>query len=233
MFRILFNIQLAGNASGNWITPAQQISSPQQRRSSANLAPPQQVASPTQRNRSFSMSKKGLVGPSDGSNIDTGADVVVVGDETSAHNGGSGAGWTAAAQHRIRIPDYIDSFLIDRKTLLTTKVCGAMCVVVLCGVFNPLECLTTVCIFWRIVIVHSLIGERLCDPILTNFPTQEWSCAVLFAHLNAQVVFKIINLLLMEKSLIIYGKNPGIVTTITLAVINLISPFIWEGNCGS
>lgn len=33
----------------------------------------------------------------------------------------------------------------------------------------------------------------------------------------------------MEKSLIIYGKNPGIVTSITLAVINLISPFVWEG----
>ena len=33
----------------------------------------------------------------------------------------------------------------------------------------------------------------------------------------------------MEKSLIIHGKNAGIVTTITMAVINLISPFQWEG----
>lgn len=33
----------------------------------------------------------------------------------------------------------------------------------------------------------------------------------------------------MEKSLIIYGKNPGIVSAITLGVINLISPFLWEG----
>eukprot|EP01034_Spumella_vulgaris_P024136 gene24135-30446_t len=81
-------------------------------------------------------------------------------------------------RYHINVPNYIDSFIIDRRSLLTTK---------------------------------------------------EWSCAVLFAHLNAQIVFKIINLLLMEKSLIIYGKNPGIVTTITLAVINLISPFVWEG----
>jgi hypothetical protein len=43
------------------------------------------------------------------------------------------------------------------------------------------------------------------------------------------VIFKIINLLLMEKSLIIYGKNPGIVSAITLGVVNLISPFLWEG----
>jgi hypothetical protein len=51
----------------------------------------------------------------------------------------------------------------------------------------------------------------------------------LFTHLNSQIIFKIINLLLMEKSLIIHGKNAGIVTTITMAVINLISPFLWEG----
>lgn len=52
---------------------------------------------------------------------------------------------------------------------------------------------------------------------------------MLFTHLNSQIIFKIINLLLMEKSLIIHGKNAGIVTTITMAVINLISPFLWEG----
>ena len=52
---------------------------------------------------------------------------------------------------------------------------------------------------------------------------------MLFTHLSSQIIFKIINLLLMEKSLIIHGKNAGIVTTITMAVINLISPFLWEG----
>jgi hypothetical protein len=58
---------------------------------------------------------------------------------------------------------------------------------------------------------------------------QEWSCAVLLTHLSSTIIFKIINLLLMEKSLIIHGKNAGIVTTITMAVINLVSPFLWEG----
>eukprot|EP01036_Dinobryon_divergens_P026449 gene26449-35106_t len=59
--------------------------------------------------------------------------------------------------------------------------------------------------------------------------TKEWTCSVLFTHLSSQIVFQIMNLLLMEKSLIIYGKHAGVVTSITLAVINLISPFIWEG----
>lgn len=58
---------------------------------------------------------------------------------------------------------------------------------------------------------------------------QEWSFSVMFTHLSAQIVFKVINLLLMEKSIIIHGKNPGIVTSITLAVVNLIHPFVWEG----
>ncbi|KAJ1432205.1 hypothetical protein B484DRAFT_34458 [Ochromonadaceae sp. CCMP2298] len=55
--------------------------------------------------------------------------------------------------------------------------------------------------------------------------TQEWCAAVLFAHLSSAVVLKIINLLLMEKSLIIHGRNAGIVTSVTMAVINLIAPF--------
>eukprot|EP00600_Ochromonadales_sp_CCMP1393_P003706 CAMPEP_0174991904 /NCGR_PEP_ID=MMETSP0004_2-20121128/22194_1 /TAXON_ID=420556 /ORGANISM="Ochromonas sp., Strain CCMP1393" /LENGTH=102 /DNA_ID=CAMNT_0016245791 /DNA_START=8 /DNA_END=313 /DNA_ORIENTATION=- len=65
--------------------------------------------------------------------------------------------------------------------------------------------------------------------LMSLLTTKEWTCAVLFTHLNSQIIFKIINLLLMEKSLIIHGKNAGIVTSITMAIINLISPFLWEG----
>jgi hypothetical protein len=66
--------------------------------------------------------------------------------------------------------------------------------------------------------------------LLTVFTViQEWTVSVLLTHLSSTIVFKIINLLLMEKSLIIHGKNAGIVTTITMAVINLVSPFLWEG----
>eukprot|EP01038_Epipyxis_sp_PR26KG_P004365 gene4365-6176_t len=75
--------------------------------------------------------------------------------------------------------------------------------------------------------------KNYVDPFIldmrTLLTTKEWSCSVMFAHLNSQIIFKIINLLLMEKSLIIYGKNAGIVTSITLAVTTLISPFVWEG----
>lgn len=77
--------------------------------------------------------------------------------------------------------------------------------------------------------VREYINKTMSIDMNQLLSTKEWSCAVLFSHLNATIVFKIINLLLMEKSLVIYGTNPGVVTAITMGVVNLISPFIWEG----
>jgi hypothetical protein len=59
--------------------------------------------------------------------------------------------------------------------------------------------------------------------------TKEWSLAVLMAHVSTSTLFKVINLLLLEKSLVIYGAHPGIVTAVALGVHNLIAPFVWEG----
>ena len=79
---------------------------------------------------------------------------------------------------------------------------------------------------------HIRVSGYIADfPICVSslLSTQEWTAAVLFTHLSSQIVCKIINLLLMEKSLIIHGKNAGIVTSITMAVLHLIEPFCWEG----
>lgn len=84
----------------------------------------------------------------------------------------------------------------------------------------------------RRVVQHIRVSGYISDfPICVSslLSTQEWTAAVLFTHLSSQIVCKIINLLLMEKSLIIHGKNAGIVTSITMAVLHLIEPFCWEG----
>lgn len=84
----------------------------------------------------------------------------------------------------------------------------------------------------RRVVQHIRVSGYVADfPICVSslLSTHEWTAAVLFAHLGSQIVCKVINLLLMEKSLIIHGKNAGIVTAITMAVLHLIEPFCWEG----
>lgn len=59
-------------------------------------------------------------------------------------------------------------------------------------------------------------GKVLTRDIHSLLTTPEWSLSVLLVHVNAQTLFKIVNLLLMEKSLIIYGRNAGVVTAVTL-----------------
>ena len=74
-----------------------------------------------------------------------------------------------------------------------------------------------------------LLREGFAVDLDTLPSVDEWAAAVLFSYLNASIVFKLINLLLMERSLIICGKHSGIVSCIALAVKNLILPFHWEG----
>jgi hypothetical protein len=57
----------------------------------------------------------------------------------------------------------------------------------------------------------------------------DWTSAILFSCFNSRIIIKIINLLLMEKSLIILGKNPGLVTACTVAISSLMNPFSWTG----
>lgn len=52
---------------------------------------------------------------------------------------------------------------------------------------------------------------------------------MLLCYFNPTTITKILNILLVEKSLIIYGQQPGVVTAISLAVAALLAPFAWEG----
>jgi hypothetical protein len=54
---------------------------------------------------------------------------------------------------------------------------------------------------------------------------------LVFLHIPEHLFFKILNLLLMEKSLIITGAHSGIISTITLGILYLLQPFQWEGIC--
>ena len=53
--------------------------------------------------------------------------------------------------------------------------------------------------------------------------------AVMLSIIDARIIMKIMNLLLTEKSLIIIGSNPGVVSCITLGISTLIQPFQWSG----
>lgn len=58
---------------------------------------------------------------------------------------------------------------------------------------------------------------------------KEWSCSILFATISHTLIIKIMNLLLLEKSILIYGTDVGIVSAIASALIELAAPFSWEG----
>jgi hypothetical protein len=74
--------------------------------------------------------------------------------------------------------------------------------------------------------------------------------AVLLSTITSRNIYQLANLLLMEKSLVIVGKNVGMVrfvvhyffcevtninwhvfqvTALAFAIVNLINPFTWEG----
>ena len=59
--------------------------------------------------------------------------------------------------------------------------------------------------------------------------TKDWTTAVLFSCCSSRIIFKVINLLLMEKSIVISGLNAGLVTVVAVAIRDLIQPFNWAG----
>ena len=60
-------------------------------------------------------------------------------------------------------------------------------------------------------------------------PVEEWALLVTLSYLNSSIILKLINLLLMEKSLVVVGSHPAIVSMVSLGIKNLILPFKWEG----
>ena len=48
-------------------------------------------------------------------------------------------------------------------------------------------------------------------------PVEEWALLVTLSYLNSSIILKLINLLLMEKSLVVVGSHPAIVSMVSLA----------------
>lgn len=73
---------------------------------------------------------------------------------------------------------------------------------------------------------YSPATTRLDFPLV---PLQDWTVAVLFSHVSANVIIKCVNLLLLEQSLVIIGEDQGLVSAIGTAFISLLLPFRWDG----
>lgn len=52
---------------------------------------------------------------------------------------------------------------------------------------------------------------------------------MLYSLLKSSTVLHVVNLLLIEKSLIVFGENESVVSTMCIAFHQLLSPFIWTG----
>ena len=61
------------------------------------------------------------------------------------------------------------------------------------------------------------------------FFQQEWSNAILFSLFTPSLIIFLLNTLILEKSVVIYGSNISLVSALTSAVVQLLRPFPWEG----
>ena len=51
----------------------------------------------------------------------------------------------------------------------------------------------------------------------------------MFSLLTPSLIMYLLNMLLLEKSIIVYGSNLSLVSSLTSAIVNLLRPFTWEG----
>lgn len=56
-----------------------------------------------------------------------------------------------------------------------------------------------------------------------------WSVAAIVSILNPTTIINLLNILILEKSLIVQGQNVSMVTAITSAIVGLLVPFKWQG----
>jgi hypothetical protein len=56
-----------------------------------------------------------------------------------------------------------------------------------------------------------------------------WSVAAILSVLNPATIISLLNVLILEKSLIVQGQNVSMVTAITSAIVGLLGPFNWQG----
>mmetsp|Transcript_4920 Transcript_4920/g.7501 ORF Transcript_4920/g.7501 Transcript_4920/m.7501 type:complete len:953 (-) Transcript_4920:33-2891(-) len=58
---------------------------------------------------------------------------------------------------------------------------------------------------------------------------EEWASAVVLSIVNPSIIISVLNLLVLEKSLIVFGSNASMVSAVTTAVIGYLEPFQWQG----
>jgi hypothetical protein len=56
-----------------------------------------------------------------------------------------------------------------------------------------------------------------------------WSVAAILSVLNPPTIISLLNVLILEKSLIVQGQNISMVTAVTSAIAGLLTPFKWQG----
>ncbi|CAM9129630.1 unnamed protein product [Ectocarpus sp. 12 AP-2014] len=67
-------------------------------------------------------------------------------------------------------------------------------------------------------------------PLELTPPSLElWSTAVLFGCVSEQTILRAVDVLLLEKTLVVCGRDIGIVSMAATALLSLLDPFKWEG----
>ncbi|CAM9662911.1 unnamed protein product [Pylaiella littoralis] len=64
---------------------------------------------------------------------------------------------------------------------------------------------------------------------LTSTALELWSTAVLFGCVSEQTALRALDVLLLEKTLVVCGRDLGMVSTVATALLSLLDPFKWEG----
>ena len=93
--------------------------------------------------------------------------------------------------------------------------------------------------------INRRISKFEAQPLLDDFPqisiplplpdmSGEWGVAMLFLKFHARALLLVLNLLLLEKSVLVVGSSHEEVSCCTLALLDLIQPFQWASafiNC--
>ncbi|CAM9922837.1 unnamed protein product, partial [Ectocarpus sp. 13 AM-2016] len=67
-------------------------------------------------------------------------------------------------------------------------------------------------------------------PVELTPPSLElWSTAVLFGRVSERTILRAVDVLLLEKTLVVCGRDIGIVSMAATALLSLLDPFKWEG----
>ncbi|CAM9755420.1 unnamed protein product, partial [Laminaria digitata] len=64
---------------------------------------------------------------------------------------------------------------------------------------------------------------------LTSPSLDLWSTAVLFSSVAEEIILRALDALLLEKTLVVCGRDVGMVSIVATALLSLLDPFKWEG----